>query len=63
MADKLYHRANPRSSFRPCALGCGDTALLFAITPHPQQSRYYGPKALLCTRMTFLHTTRDPEIN
>ena len=35
----------------------------FAIAPHPQQSRNYGPKALLCTRMAFPHTTRDLEIN
>ena len=26
-------------------------------------AKYYGPKALLCTHMAFLHTTRDPEIN
>ena len=25
--DKLYHRVNTRSSFRDCALCCGDTAL------------------------------------
>ena len=36
---------------------------LFAIAPHPQKLINYGPKALLCTRMAFPHTTRDPEIN
>ena len=36
---------------------------LFATAPYPQQSRNYGPKALLCTRMAFPHTTRDPETN
>ena len=33
---------------------------LFVIAPHPQQSRNYGLKALLCTRMAFciLHAYR-----
>ena len=35
----------------------------FAIAPHPQQSRNYGLKALLCTRMAFPYTTRIPEVN
>ena len=36
---------------------------LFAIAPHPQSLRNHGPKALLCTRMAFPHTMREPEIN
>ena len=36
---------------------------LFAIAPHPQQSRNYSLKALLCTRMAFPYTTRMPEVN
>ena len=32
-------------------------------TPPIIEKYYYGLKALLCTRMAFLHTTRDPEIN
>ena len=36
---------------------------LFAIAPHPQQSRNYGLKALLCTRIAFPYTTRIPEVN
>ena len=34
-----------------------------AIAPHPQQSRNYGLKAFLCTRMAFPYTTRIPELN
>ena len=36
---------------------------LFAIAPHPQYLINYSLKALLCTRMAFPHTTREPEIN
>ena len=63
MVDKLYHRANLRSSLRPIARFVvkiqrfvGD----HATTPIIEK---YDPKVLLCTRMAFPHTTRDPEIN
>ena len=59
MVDK--HRANPRSSLRPIALRCGDTALCLRSRHTPQKSRSYGLKALPCTCMTFQHTTREPE--
>ena len=31
---------------------------MFTISPHPQKMRNYGLKALLCTRIVFLYTTR-----
>ena len=33
MVDKLYHRANPRSSQADRALRCGDTTLCDRATP------------------------------
>ena len=36
-------------------------SVLFAIVPHPQKLRNYGPKELLCMRMALQHTTREPE--
>ena len=35
---------------------------LFTITPHPQKTRNYGLKALLCMHIVFPYTTREPEI-
>ena len=35
----------------------------FVIVPHPQQSRNYGLKALLCMRMAFPYTMCIPEVN
>ena len=36
---------------------------MFAIAPHPQQSRNYCLKALLCMHMAFLYTMHIPEVN
>ena len=59
---KPNHRANSRSSFRPIA--CFAVELVFfQSSPHPQHSRNYGLKVLLCTHMAFLYTTCIPEVN
>ena len=58
MVDKRYHRAKFQAD---SALDCGDTALCLRSCHTPL--RNYDPKALLCTRKAFPHTTRDPEIN
>ena len=31
------------------------------IAPHPQNTRNYGPMALLCTHIAFPYTTRELE--
>ena len=62
MVDKLYHRANLRSSLRPIARFIGEIQCFVCDRTTPPL-RNYGLKALLCTRMAFPHTTRDPEIN
>ena len=36
---------------------------LFVIAPHPQKSRNYDLKALLCMHMAFPYTKHIPEIN
>ena len=55
-------RANLRSSFRPIV--CFAVELQgFAIALHPQKSRNYGPKALVCMRMAFSYTTCILEVN
>ena len=60
MVDKLYHRANPRSSLRPIVCLVVEIQRFVCDRATP---RNYGLKALLCTCMAFPHTTRDPEIN
>ena len=35
---------------------------MFTIAPHLQETRNYGLKVLLCTRIAFLYTTREPEM-
>ena len=65
MLDKLYHRANLHSSFKliHCALCCGDTALCLQSCHTPNNREIYSLKALLCTRMAFPLTTREPEMD
>ena len=55
MIDKLYHRANQRSSFRPTVhLVVEIQRFVYDCATHPIIEK-------LCTHMAFLHTTRDPE--
>ena len=63
MLDKLYHRANLHSSFKPIhyELRCGDTAFRLQSCHTPNNREIYSLKALLCMCMAFPHTTREPE--
>ena len=61
MVDKLYHRANPRSSLRPIVSLVVEIQRFVCDRATPPIID--GRKALLCTRMAFPHTARDPEIN
>ena len=61
MVDKLYHRANPSSSLRPIARFVVEIQRFVCDRATPPIID--GLKALLCTRMAFPYTTRDPEIN
>ena len=56
MVDKLYRRANPRSSLRPIVRLVVEIQRFVCNRATPQQSRNYELKALLCTRMAFPHT-------
>ena len=64
MVDKLYHRANLRSSLRPivCLVVEIQRFVCDRATP-PIIERNYGLKALLFTHLAFPHTMCDPEIN
>ena len=55
--DKLY----PTSKSEADRFGA---RALFSQSRHTRnKTRNYGLKALLCTRITFPYTTREPEIN
>ena len=62
MVDELYHRANPRSSLRQIARFVAEIQRFICDRATPP-IRNYSLKALLCTRMVFLHTTHELEIN
>ena len=64
MADKVYHRANPSSSLRPIAHFVVEIQhFVYDHATPPTIEKLHSLKALLCTRMAFLRTTHEPEIN
>ena len=63
MVDKLYHRANPRSSFRPTVRFVVEIQRFVCDRATPPVIKKFSPKALLCMHMAFPHTMHDPEIN
>ena len=66
MVDKLYHRANPRSSLRPIVRFVVEIQRFVcdrATPPIIEKLRSKGVAMELCTHMAFPHTTRDPEID
>ena len=65
MVDKLYHRANPRSSFRPIACFIVEIQRFVCdhATPPIIEKLQSKGVAMLCMRMVIPHTMREPEIN
>ena len=63
MVDKLYHRANPRSSFRPIARFVVEIQCFVCDCATPPIIEKLRSKGVVCTRLAFPHTTREPEIN
>ena len=57
MVDKLYLELTRVQVLGRSRASLWTYSALFVIAPHPQQSRNYGRKALLCTRKAFPHTT------
>jgi hypothetical protein len=60
MVDKLYHRANARSSFRQIARFTVELQRFVCDRATPPIIEKLRPEG---TRMAFPHTTREPEIN
>ena len=63
MIDKLYHRANPRSSLRPIACFAEELQYFICDRVTLPMIKKYGLNALLCTRMASPYTMHIPKVN